>query len=94
MVGVVNKATPTHRDRHYQYSSRYYNLFGLPIVAYVPAECTYRTLYTTIISRMGCVCVCVYVCVCDSIFSLAASMSSSGQRSKVKKPSKIAILKS
>ena len=54
------KATPTYRERHYQYSSRYYNLFGLPIVAYVPAECTYRTLYTTIIAKMGCVCVCYF----------------------------------
>ncbi|XP_064399096.1 ubiquitin carboxyl-terminal hydrolase 4-like [Halichondria panicea] len=43
----------TASDKQYSSSSRYYTLFGLPTVAYVPAECTYRTLYTAIVSKMG-----------------------------------------
>ena len=56
IIIIMNAIHPFHRVREvkytYQsYSQRYHQLFGLPLVVKMPrAECTYRQLYSTIIT--------------------------------------------
>ena len=58
-VLIITSINAIHCMVLYSYSeqqnskvSRYYTLFGFPIVAYVPADSTYRTLYTAIVTTM------------------------------------------